>query len=299
LQEAVQVNLNDVPAFPNVIITMQADGSAHMNVAGTHLDYPAGPTQETRDAIVFDVLQVATHLKRPVRMTTTEPDGTEWLVAVCDDGSLVDLTPIQPRKRRSQTTVQPAATPVPRLAISSETPVLPSLDRPAPFIPPLLVPPALQPLPAALEATAGSRLVIEEAADELTHVVVRPSARPSALLKSSAGESFVITGRALIGRRPTPPAAEHFDHIITLADETKTMSKTHLVIEWRGAELWITDRGATNGTTVQRSGRKNELAAERPYRLLSGDVVYVGGQRVTVLLEAPSETIAHEVLFTQ
>jgi hypothetical protein len=293
------VNFNDIPAFPNVIITMQADGSAHMNVAGTHVDYPAGPIQETRDAIVFDVLQVATHLKRPVRMTTTDPDGTEWLLAVRPDGSLVDLTPPQPRKRRAQPqrgSVSPATG---QPTISSELAVTSGAIRPAPFVPPALIPPALPPLPASLEATAGSRLVLEDAADERTHVVVRPTAQPTALLKSSAGESFVITGRALIGRRPTPPATEHFDHIVTLVDATKTMSKTHLVIEWRGDQLWITDRGATNGTTVARSGHKNELEAEHPYRLFSGDVIHVGGQRVTVLLETPSQPISHEIVISQ
>ena len=80
-----------IPNYPVINVDVRADGSAHVNVAGRHLDFPAGPVATTRVAVIRYAVDVAIALGRPVRMTSTGRDGT-WKLAVHPNGSVSDLT---------------------------------------------------------------------------------------------------------------------------------------------------------------------------------------------------------------
>ena len=84
--------MNDprIPSYPVVHVTVHRDGSAHVNVAGDHRNYPAGDLQETRAQVTAYAIAVAARLGRGVRMTTSDPDG-EWKLGVYPDGEVVDL----------------------------------------------------------------------------------------------------------------------------------------------------------------------------------------------------------------
>jgi pSer/pThr/pTyr-binding forkhead associated (FHA) protein len=99
-----------IPAYPVIHVDVRADGSAHVNVAGQHVDYPAAPIADTRTAITQYAVDIAISLGRPVRMNTTEPAGT-FTVAAHPDGTVSDLAapePITRRGRRSQRTPDPS-----------------------------------------------------------------------------------------------------------------------------------------------------------------------------------------------
>jgi len=80
-----------IPNYPVIMVDVRADGSAHVNVAGRHVDYPAGDVTETRTAVIAYAADLARSLNRPVRMTTSGPDSI-WKLAVHPNGTVTDLT---------------------------------------------------------------------------------------------------------------------------------------------------------------------------------------------------------------
>jgi predicted component of type VI protein secretion system len=74
------------------------------------------------------------------------------------------------------------------------------------------------------------------------------------VLQFSTGETVSVRGTGLIGRRPLPQPAEHFDHLIQIADVGMSVSKSHLEFGQHDGSLWISDRFSGNGTVVRRPG---------------------------------------------
>ena len=98
LQEDVLLNDPKIPHSPVVHVTVHPDGSAHVNAAGDHQNYPAGDVDATRERVLVYAIAVATRLGRGVRMTTVDPDG-EWKLGVYPDGEVVDLAPAPAKGR--------------------------------------------------------------------------------------------------------------------------------------------------------------------------------------------------------
>jgi hypothetical protein len=74
------------------------------------------------------------------------------------------------------------------------------------------------------------------------------------VLQFSTGETVSVRGTGLIGRRPLPQPAEHFDHLIQIADVGMSVSKSHLEFGQHDGTLWVSDRFSGNGTIVRRPG---------------------------------------------
>ena len=64
------------------------------------------------------------------------------------------------------------------------------------------------------------------------------------------GRQITVDGLVLLGRNPQPQPGEEDAQLIKLADETRTVSKSHLAIGLDAAGLYVVDRGSTNGSTV-------------------------------------------------
>jgi pSer/pThr/pTyr-binding forkhead associated (FHA) protein len=87
---------------------------------------------------------------------------------------------------------------------------------------------------------------------------------------SAAGETFEVgRTRATMGRSP--------ENQILMNDEK--LSRRHAGIEFKDGDFWLSDLGSSNGTFVNQ----NRLHA--PHRLRSGDVIKLGGVRLSVTLE--------------
>jgi uncharacterized RDD family membrane protein YckC len=123
---------------------------------------------------------------------------------------------------------------------------------------------------------------IEVADDEdLEATRARPRAAAAvATLAFDNGDRFAITGAALIGRNPAPAAGEEVAHLLPFADDTRSISKTHLLIT--AEPLTAVDRASTNGSSVVRGGAEHPLVAGEPFALVPGDVVRFGDRAVTV-----------------
>jgi hypothetical protein len=79
-----------------------------------------------------------------------------------------------------------------------------------------------------------------------------PPRTPRALfsLVFSTGESIRVSGSGLVGRNPSAAEGERFDYLVQVVDPGRSVSKTHLVFGVEDGELWIADRGSSNGTRL-------------------------------------------------
>ncbi len=101
------------------------------------------------------------------------------------------------------------------------------------------------------------------------------------------GESFLVEGLALVGRRPEPRPGEPVRHLVPLPSGDMSLSKTHAQFQVApDGVLVVMDRGSTNGSVLVRQGVSKELPAGKPTTLLTGDRVRFGDRQMTVAQEA-------------
>ncbi len=101
------------------------------------------------------------------------------------------------------------------------------------------------------------------------------------------GETFVVEGLALVGRRPEPRPGEPVHHVVPLQSGDMSLSKTHAQVQVApGGELVVMDRGSTNGSILVRQGMSRELSAGKPATLVAGDLVRFGDRTMTVSRES-------------
>jgi hypothetical protein len=255
-----------IPSYPVVHVTMQADGSAHVNVAGKHVDYPAADVDVTRAQVITYAIDVAARLGRGVRMTTVDPDG-EWKLGVYPDGEVVDLNPTPAKGRNSARKPAPA----PRARVS----VIEHAEEPSPAR-------------TATAPTEDSHTVVlsrvsdatspRAAVPALARSLAREPGTLIATLAFSTGDTAVIGPHAIIGRQPsaavTDPAGSQ---LVVIHDKERQVSRVHCEVGWVGSKLVVTDRGSANGTYITRRGStKALLEAGKPYELQEDDWLGVG-----------------------
>ena len=101
------------------------------------------------------------------------------------------------------------------------------------------------------------------------------------------GESFVIAGLALVGRRPEARPGEQVAHLIPLSSADMSVSKTHAQFgPAADGTVVVMDRGSTNGTILMRQGVSRQLAPGKPAALLDGDKVVFGDREMIITREA-------------
>ncbi len=101
------------------------------------------------------------------------------------------------------------------------------------------------------------------------------------------GETFVVEGLALVGRRPEPRSGEQVHHLVPLASADMSVSKTHAQFgPATDGVLVVMDRGSTNGSVLIRQGVTKPLAPGKPATLVEGDTVSFGDRQMTVSRES-------------
>jgi hypothetical protein len=97
------------------------------------------------------------------------------------------------------------------------------------------------------------------------------------------GETFVVEGLALVGRRPEPRQGEPVQHLVPLRSSDMSLSKTHAQFQVvPDGALVVMDRGSTNGSVLVRQGIAKALSPGRPSTLVEGDKVRFGDREMTV-----------------
>jgi hypothetical protein len=87
--------------------------------------------------------------------------------------------------------------------------------------------------------------------DGATRVVERPTTWRLAVPGHGAVE---VRGVLFIGRNPTAPAGHAGGELLAVNDESRSLSKTHAMLEVADGALWVHDLGSTNGVWVVREG---------------------------------------------
>lgn len=101
------------------------------------------------------------------------------------------------------------------------------------------------------------------------------------------GETFVVEGLALVGRRPEPRSGEQVHHLVPLTSADMSVSKTHAQFgPAPDGVLVVMDRGSTNGSVLIRQGVSRPLTAGKPATLVDGDTVSFGDRQMAVRREA-------------
>ena len=91
------------------------------------------------------------------------------------------------------------------------------------------------------------------------------------------GRRIAVEGLVLLGRNPQPKAGEEDAQLIKIADETRTVSKSHLAVGVDADGIYIVDRGSTNGSTVSTTnGMSSRCRAGEMVRVGDGAIVSIG-----------------------
>ena len=91
------------------------------------------------------------------------------------------------------------------------------------------------------------------------------------------GREIDITGLVLLGRNPHAQPGEEDAQLIKIADETRTVSKSHLAIATDSDGAFVVDRGSTNGSTVTTSGGvSTKCRMGERVRVGEGSIVSIG-----------------------
>lgn len=91
------------------------------------------------------------------------------------------------------------------------------------------------------------------------------------------GRRIAVEGLVLLGRNPQPKSGEEDAQLIKIADETRTVSKSHLAVGVDAGGIYIVDRGSTNGSTVSTTnGMSSRCRAGEMVRVGDGAIVSIG-----------------------
>ena len=91
------------------------------------------------------------------------------------------------------------------------------------------------------------------------------------------GRRIAIDGLVLLGRNPQPRAGEEDAQLIKIADETRTVSKSHLAVGVDAGGAYVVDRGSTNGSTVSTTnGLSTRCKAGEMVRVGDGAIISIG-----------------------
>jgi hypothetical protein len=172
------------------------------------------------------------------------------------------LNPAAPAGAGGQT--RPAAETAPPPPLTPPTPV-PAVDQPA--VRSTMVTddsvrlrPRSEVAVAPVEQAAAPGHDVEAPAPEV-EATVREAGRPLQSMDERPldegwvavlddGREMGITGLLLLGRNPQARPGEEDAELVKVADESRTVSKTHLSLSVDANGLYVMDRGSTNGSTL-------------------------------------------------
>lgn len=97
------------------------------------------------------------------------------------------------------------------------------------------------------------------------------------------GREVPVGGLVLLGRNPQPRPGEETAELVKLADETRTVSKSHLALDLDDGGVVVVDRGSTNGSTVTTpEGETTACTPEQRVHVTEGSVVSMGDHWLTL-----------------
>ncbi|WP_250448263.1 FHA domain-containing protein, partial [Actinotalea sp. C106] len=116
-------------------------------------------------------------------------------------------------------------------------------DQPAPPLP--------IPLPEPVPVVDALEAPVQPFPHTARGASAAPVQAPSTYVVTlDTGEAMSVSGPGHVGRRPSPPEGEPCEHLITIADPGRSLSRTHARFGIDGSGFWVEDCGSANGTAV-------------------------------------------------
>ena len=144
-------------------------------------------------------------------------------------------------------------------------------------------PAALAPAPAPATATAPAPVPAPARDVESTRIVSKTTSVTRFVLQFSTGESYTVLGTGLAGRNPHPEPAEFVDHLVTIVDPGRSVSKTHFEFGQHDGVFWVSDRHSGNGSTIREPGSEpRPCEPGRRYPIVRGTRIDIGEQFVVI-----------------
>jgi hypothetical protein len=110
-----------------------------------------------------------------------------------------------------------------------------------------------------------------------------PSVEPSFRLVGADGTEFPLATRSVLGRNPVADPAHPGATPVAVTDPTRTVSKTHALLEVRHGRVVVTDLHSTNGVAVEAGGGEiTVLDAGAPADVEPGSVLRLGDLALTL-----------------
>ncbi|MDY0827976.1 DUF5684 domain-containing protein [Microbacterium sp. BG28] len=154
-------------------------------------------------------------------------------------------TPAAAEPAPSDSFVPPAAPPVLRDSFVAEPDAFPEASGEVSAV--AGAPIAGMPRPAAASVAASRPGV----GDIVEDTVIASRRRPKWALLLPDGSPMELTGDAVVlGRRPVPVHAAPGAQLVTVVDDTRTVSKTHALLRRRADAWMVSDLDSTNGVVV-------------------------------------------------
>ena len=100
-------------------------------------------------------------------------------------------------------------------------------------------------------------------------------------LQLDSGERLTLDTALVLGRDPSAPADAPAE-VYRWADMSRTLSKSHVRLEWDGRQMWVTDLGSTNGTFVRGAGASTPLLPHQRTPVPTDVVLEIGDRTLTV-----------------
>src|SRR6478735_10502515 len=98
--------------FPKINAVLRTNGTGEVTINGTSHAIEADNEAAVLNDALRLITETAAQLGRPVRVSTTDPDG-QGLIIVSPDGIVSEATPTKPTARREQETPPVTAAPSP------------------------------------------------------------------------------------------------------------------------------------------------------------------------------------------
>ncbi|WP_336645001.1 RDD family protein [Microbacterium sp. USHLN186] len=137
-------------------------------------------------------------------------------------------------------------------------------------------------VPPPLTSAAPPAAAAAAAAPDLDAVPPSDAGGIRAVLRLDDGSRIEVRGATLLGRAPAPVAGEGAVQLVPVADDTRSVSKTHLAVLPARRGVLVVDRGSTNGSSILREGAEIALRPGDPAPVQPGDTVRFGDRTLTV-----------------
>lgn len=138
------------------------------------------------------------------------------------------------------------------------------------------------PVPPVREDTPDYAMPASDFSDQTAMPSSSPYVQDWSILLDD-GRRITLEGLVLLGRNPQPKAGEEDAQLIKIADESRTVSKSHLAVGVDAGGVYVVDRGSTNGSTVSTTnGMSARCRAGEMVRVGDGAIVSIGDHWIEI-----------------